>query len=237
MAACWWILADVSAADATATDRRGFLKASFGVVDIVIHNAGVTRDKTIAKHGSRPGGTRPSTSTLGAVVDDAPRRCSNAASLHRRGSDHLRSPAVAGPRRQHGADQLRRQQGGRSSASSSHLGPGVSAERGITVNAIAPGFIETRLTDAIPVATREVGRRLSSLGQGGLPVDVGRGRRLLRLAREACGLHRARCSASAVGATSSEPEPCQRSPSSTQRRAVVVGGSPHPLRQGLRRVH
>ena len=47
------------------------------------------------------------------------------------------------------------------------------AERGITVNAIAPGFIETRLTAAIPVMIREVGRRLSNLGQGGMPRDVG----------------------------------------------------------------
>src|SRR5262249_10929320 len=46
------------------------------------------------------------------------------------------------------------------------------AERGITVNAVAPGFIETRLTAAIPVVIREVGRRLSALGQGGLPEDV-----------------------------------------------------------------
>ena len=47
------------------------------------------------------------------------------------------------------------------------------AGRGVTVNAIAPGFIETRLTAAIPVMIREVGRRLSSLGQGGLPRDIG----------------------------------------------------------------
>ena len=46
------------------------------------------------------------------------------------------------------------------------------ARKGIAVNAVAPGFIETRLTDAIPVATREVARRLSNLGQGGLPVDI-----------------------------------------------------------------
>ena len=44
--------------------------------------------------------------------------------------------------------------------------------RGITVNAVAPGFIETRLTAAIPVLIREAGRRLSALGQGGLPADV-----------------------------------------------------------------
>ena len=46
------------------------------------------------------------------------------------------------------------------------------APRGITVNGVAPGFIETRLTAAIPLFIREAGRRLSALGQGGLPVDV-----------------------------------------------------------------
>ena len=46
------------------------------------------------------------------------------------------------------------------------------ARRGITVNAIAPGFIETRLTAAIPAATREGARRLSNLSQGGLPSDI-----------------------------------------------------------------
>jgi 3-oxoacyl-[acyl-carrier protein] reductase len=45
-------------------------------------------------------------------------------------------------------------------------------EKGITINAVAPGFIETKMTEAIPLATREVGRRLNSLYQGGKPVDV-----------------------------------------------------------------
>jgi 3-oxoacyl-[acyl-carrier protein] reductase len=46
------------------------------------------------------------------------------------------------------------------------------APRGITVNAIAPGFIETQMTAQMPFGPREVGRRLSSLSQGGLPQDV-----------------------------------------------------------------
>jgi 3-oxoacyl-[acyl-carrier protein] reductase len=46
------------------------------------------------------------------------------------------------------------------------------ADTGITINAVAPGFIETAMTAAIPLATREVGRRLNSLYQGGEPVDV-----------------------------------------------------------------
>ncbi len=46
------------------------------------------------------------------------------------------------------------------------------AGKDITVNAVAPGFIETKMTEAIPLATREVARRLNSLYQGGQPVDV-----------------------------------------------------------------
>jgi 3-oxoacyl-[acyl-carrier protein] reductase len=46
------------------------------------------------------------------------------------------------------------------------------AERGATINAVAPGFIETQMTAAMPIATREAGRRMNSLAQGGLPVDV-----------------------------------------------------------------
>ena len=47
-----------------------------------------------------------------------------------------------------------------------------TASRGITVNAVAPGLIETEMTQKMPFATREVARRLSSLQQGGQPVDV-----------------------------------------------------------------
>ena len=46
------------------------------------------------------------------------------------------------------------------------------ARRGITVNAVAPGFIETAMTAAMPLVTREGGRRMNSLAQGGQPVDV-----------------------------------------------------------------
>src|SRR5262249_8506187 len=46
------------------------------------------------------------------------------------------------------------------------------AGRKATINAVAPGFIETKMTGAMPFGPREVGRRLSSLSQGGLPVDV-----------------------------------------------------------------
>lgn len=52
------------------------------------------------------------------------------------------------------------------------LAPRALAEHGVTVNAVAPGFIETKMTAAIPLFIREAGRRMNSLSQGGLPIDV-----------------------------------------------------------------
>jgi len=46
------------------------------------------------------------------------------------------------------------------------------ASRAVTCNAVAPGFIETDMTARIPFATREIGRRMNSLEQGGHPKDV-----------------------------------------------------------------
>jgi len=51
------------------------------------------------------------------------------------------------------------------------MAPEVGKKR-LTINAVAPGFIETQMTAAMPIATREAGRRMNSLAQGGLPVDV-----------------------------------------------------------------
>ena len=46
------------------------------------------------------------------------------------------------------------------------------AKKGISINAVAPGFIETQMTAAIPLGIREAGRRMNSMSQGGLPQDV-----------------------------------------------------------------
>ena len=45
-------------------------------------------------------------------------------------------------------------------------------DMGITANAVAPGFIETAMTAKMPLMVREAGRRMNSMSQGGLPIDV-----------------------------------------------------------------
>ena len=46
------------------------------------------------------------------------------------------------------------------------------AGRGMTINAVGPGFIETEMTAAIPYLQRQIFQRSNSLAQGGKPVDV-----------------------------------------------------------------
>ncbi len=46
------------------------------------------------------------------------------------------------------------------------------ARRGGAINAVAPGFIETAMTAAMPLGPREIGRRINSLAQGGQPQDI-----------------------------------------------------------------
>lgn len=56
---------------------------------------------------------------------------------------------------------------GYAAALAPHLAP-----YGATANAVAPGFIDTDMTAALPLMVSEVGRRANCLSQGGLPFDI-----------------------------------------------------------------
>jgi len=47
-----------------------------------------------------------------------------------------------------------------------------ASDKKIFANAVAPGFIETKMTENLPFFIKEGGRRLSTLKQGGIPEDI-----------------------------------------------------------------
>lgn len=143
------------------------VKKDFGAIDVVIHNAGVTRDKTLARMTGELWDSAIDIN-LGAVV-----RITDALlpDLLKDGGRIVCLSSVAGIAGNVGQTNYSASKAGIIGFVTA-LAPKL-ASRGITVNAIAPGFIETRLTAAIPFAIREGGRRLASLAQGGQPEDVG----------------------------------------------------------------
>jgi 3-oxoacyl-[acyl-carrier protein] reductase len=142
------------------------LQRELGGVDLVVHNAGITRDKTLARM-SEELWDRTIDINLGAVERITSALAQGAL---RDGGRVVCLSSIAGI-----AGNMGQTNYAASKAGVIGLVRRLAVElegRGITVNAIAPGFIETRLTAAIPVVIREFGRRLSALGQGGQPEDV-----------------------------------------------------------------
>jgi 3-oxoacyl-[acyl-carrier protein] reductase len=142
------------------------VERTFGGVDVVVHNAGITRDKRLAN--MKEDGF---TSTV-AVNLTAPERITTELLRQKLVNDNGRIVGVASIAGI--AGNLGQTNYAASKAGVIGLVDSLADDltRGITVNAVAPGFIETKMTAAVPLATREVGRRLNSLAQGGLPVDV-----------------------------------------------------------------
>lgn len=158
---------DITAVD--APERLiAHLKQRNGRVDLLVHNAGITRDKLLAN------------------MD--PDRWNAVLNVNLRAQLRITEALLA--------DGTLLQDGSRIVCVSSQSGIGgnrgqanyvaskagiigmvralapVVAEKGVTINAVAPGFIETEMTARMPLGTREAGRRVNSLRQGGLPVDV-----------------------------------------------------------------
>ncbi|WP_431237902.1 3-oxoacyl-ACP reductase [Mycolicibacterium aichiense] len=162
---------DVTAEDAvdkiTEHLREHYSDHNGGRADILVNNAGITRDKLLANMDDARWDAVVAVNLL------APQRLTEG--LIENGSIGdggriigLSSMAgIAGNRGQTNYAATKAGMIGLTEA----LAPSL-ADKGVTINAVAPGFIETAMTDAIPLATREVGRRLNSLYQGGKPVDV-----------------------------------------------------------------
>jgi len=160
------LLIDISASGAGVQIAHE-LEHRHGGVDIVVHNAGITRDRRLAR---MPESTWEQVLSVNLeallLVTDV---LLNEQTLrdHGRIVNLSSISGIAGNVGQTNYAASKAGVIGFTRALAEQL-----AGRAITVNAVAPGFIETRMTQAVPVLVREAGRRLSALGQGGLPEDV-----------------------------------------------------------------
>ena len=158
---------DVTAEDAVDKITEHLREAHSGRADILVNNAGITRDKLLANMDEARWDSviavnllAPLRLTEGLVGNGTIGEGGRVIGLSS-------MAGIAGNRGQTNYAATKAGMIGLTDALSEAY-----ADKGITINAVAPGFIETKMTEAIPLATREVGRRLNSLYQGGQPVDV-----------------------------------------------------------------
>jgi 3-oxoacyl-[acyl-carrier protein] reductase len=160
------IVLDITAVDAPQRIARSLTDLHEGL-DVVVHNAGITRDKRLANM---------SEDRWTSVIDvnlGAPERITSELldrRLIRPNGRVIGVASIAGIAGNNGQTNYATSKAGVIGLVDA-LAP-IAATQGITVNAVAPGFIETQMTAKVPVVLREAGRRMNSLSQGGLPVDV-----------------------------------------------------------------
>jgi 3-oxoacyl-[acyl-carrier protein] reductase len=156
---------DITAKDAPQRIAH-HLKEKHGGVDVVVHNAGITKDKKLANMDD---------DRWNAVLNVnlvAPERITRELldqGVVNAGGSIVGVASIAGI-----AGNVGQTNYAASKAGVIGLVDSLKDELkdGITVNAVAPGFIITQMTAQVPFATREVGQRLNAMSQGGLPVDV-----------------------------------------------------------------
>lgn len=166
---------DITAPDAGERIAAQVHARHGGDLDVLVHNAGVTRDKLLVNTDAQRWGivlgvNLEAQLRINDVLLEHPGR-SKAGGLAE-GGRIVTVSSTSGMAGNRGQTSYAASKAGLLGMVENLAQPEYVTERGITVNAVAPGFIETEMTARMPLATREIGRRINSLGQGGLPVDV-----------------------------------------------------------------
>ncbi|MBT2428515.1 3-oxoacyl-ACP reductase [Streptomyces sp. ISL-112] len=155
--------------DITAPDAADRIAAAApDGLGVLVHNAGITRDRRLANMPADRWA-----SVIEVNLDSVLRTTDELleAGAIPRGGRIVATASIAGIAGNTGQTNYAAGKAGIIGLVRS-LGPRAAADHGVTVNAVAPGFIETKMTAAVPLFIREAGRRMNSLSQGGLPVDV-----------------------------------------------------------------
>jgi 3-oxoacyl-[acyl-carrier protein] reductase len=160
------LILDVTSVDAPQRVARA-LEETHGGVDVVVHNAGITRDKKLVNMSA------DRWSSVIAVNVAAPERITAELadrSLVRPNGRIVGLASIAGIAGNAGQTNYAASKAGVIGLVDA-LTPCL-ADQQVTINAVAPGFIETQMTARVPLVLREAGRRMNAMSQGGLPVDV-----------------------------------------------------------------
>ncbi len=143
------------------------VKKAHGGLDILVHNAGVTRDKML---GNMPEKFWDMVLDINLSSEERINDAMLAANAFKANARIVCVSSISGIAGNLGQTNYAVSKAGVIGMVQS-MAP-VLKNKDITINAVAPGFIETQMTAAIPFTIREAGRRMNSMSQGGLPLDV-----------------------------------------------------------------
>jgi len=160
-----YFLADVSNLEEVQTAVQK-VQEEFGRLDILVNNAGICKDKTLAKM------TKEEWQKVIDIDLTGSFNCAKASLpliIQSRGKI-INISSVVGQRGNFGQTNYAAAKAGIigfTKALSKEVG-----KFGVTVNAIAPGFIETKLTENLPEELKVLIKRVTSLGRFGKPEEV-----------------------------------------------------------------
>lgn len=139
----------------------------FGSIDIVVNNAGVTRDNLLVRLNEKDWDMVVDINLKGAFFVT---KTAAKIMMKQRSGKIVNISSVVGLTGNAGQANYAASKAGLIGLTKSAAKE--LAGRGITVNAVAPGYIETEMTNKLPESVREAYMKKIPLKRGGTPLDV-----------------------------------------------------------------